>query len=86
MILLIEHDSGIDGWDARKDVVAVYDTMDRALADLEAAGYTFRDGTGFMTRYRHHLSSRRGMNEISYALDDDYPLNSYSFPHKDQDP
>lgn len=86
MILLIEHDAGIDGWDARRDIVAVYDSMDRALADLEEAGYTRKEGTGWMARYRHHLTSRHGMNEISYTLDEGYPLNTYSFPHKDRDP
>jgi hypothetical protein len=83
MILLVEHDSGIDGWDSRHTIVAVYDNKDRVLDDLRDAGYTFKEGTGVFSRYRHQDPAKRyTMGEISYSLTDGLDLNNYDFPHK----
>jgi hypothetical protein len=79
MIILIEHDSGIDGWDARSNMVAVYENSQQAIGALEDAGYTH-----FENGYYYHgdRSKRYGMNSISYKLSQEYQLNKYNFPYK----
>lgn len=78
MILLYEHDCGIDGWDASSHIVAVYETSEAAIAALFHAGYSVEENGNY-----HHNDQRKRyiMNEISYYL---VPVvyNEYGFPHK----
>lgn len=74
MILLIEHDSGIDGWDARQVVVAVFDNILLAEEALTQAGYTAKEHGHY-----YHPNRRQWMNTISYKLQEIHYHNEYTF-------
>jgi len=80
MFLLYEHDSGVDGWDAKSRVVAVFDSEELAKEYLYAAGYTIVEHG---TYYHKDNNKRFTMNSISYYLSRIiHKINEYDFPYK----
>jgi hypothetical protein len=75
MILLRQHDSGVDGWDAHSCIVAAYESRERAIAALAHAGYTVEEHGVF---HHHEHAKRWTMNAISYSMEN-VPYNEFDF-------
>jgi hypothetical protein len=62
---LIEHNSGIDGWDAHSHTRAVFTTKEKAIAWLTKRGFTHKE----YDSYRHEVPEKRHtMCEIYYRI------------------
>ena len=63
---LWKHDAGIDGWDAKRWLVARFTTREKAVAYLAARGYTHAEGRDHFAHSDE--SQRHTMGKISYEI------------------
>lgn len=94
-VILVEHNGGIDGWDAKSKDVATFDSLEQAVEAIRRNGYTVHwDGRTIrddevkgaysgrtVSFYHHEVKKRHTMGAISYYVKGlRPPLPHNSFP------